>query len=529
MKLCISFFFILITIVSFAQTDNSSNTPISWQLLDSQKDGYPGISLEKAYNELLKNKKPLKKIVVAIIDEGLDDKHPDLAGMEWTNIKEIPGNNIDDDKNGFVDDVHGWNFIGNAKHETFEALREYVRLRNQFENNADTIALKSSPQYTYWKKIVIEKDKIFDRIKWFDTILIQLHILQDYWSEKLRNDSVYIKKVKNHQPDAGSDSSVIKAYDYFMNVLGPNPNVDNWTLIYTIDYLNQNNEDAKTIIERSDPAYFRRKELGDDPYTNTKRNYGNSNTDPDYPHGTACSGVIASLRNNSIGANGITNSVEIMPVRIIVVPNSDEWDKDVANAVIYAVDNGAQVINMSFGKSLSPQKSWVDDAVKYAEQKGVLIVNAAGNNASNVDSLPSYPEPYYQDKSRALNFIKVGATTYDSLLVATFSNYGSDAVDVFAPGVNIYTTDLNNKYMSVDGTSMAAPIVTGLAALIWSYYPQFSYKQIRYCIEESVKPFDIMVTKPGTEEKVSFRTLSRKGGIVNAYHALVIADSIATK
>jgi subtilisin family serine protease len=218
-----------------------------------------------------------------------------------------------------------------------------------------------------------------------------------------------------------------------------------------------------------------------------------------------------------------------MPVKISNGWASDDQDKDVANAIRYAVDNGARIINMSFGKFISPLKSWVDEAVKYAEIKGVLLIAAAGNEATNTDSLVYYPSTYYTDKTITSNLIKVGASTFDSTLVGVFSNYGSKTVNVFAPGVSIYTTQINKGYTSLNGTSFAAPMVAGMAALIWSYYPTFTYKQIRYCLEQSATPFETMVTKPGTREKVPFSSLCTTGGIVNAYQALLIAEQIAKK
>lgn len=542
MKHYITFIFLLITTASLTQSNKSSHPPINWQLMDWKKDGYPGISLEKAYNELLINRTPLKKIIVAIIDDGVDDKHPDLAGMEWTNTKEIAGNNIDDDKNGFVDDVHGWNFVGNLKDGTFEEIREYVRLRGQFENKTDTVALKTNPKYDYWRKIVSEKDKRIENLEWnvqgLDMFLNSVQTLQAYWSRKLAKDTVYFIDIKNQQPDPDSDSSVIKAQAFFIPVMmGAGSNTDSLMLIQSIDELKEKKENynvalkiAKTIIEKKDTAYFRKKELGDDPHTNTTSNYGNSNTFPANSHGTECAGVIAALRNNNMGGNGITNSVEIMPVRIGAANDmADERDKDVANAIRYAVDNGAQVINMSLGKTISPQKKWVDEAVKYAEKKGVLLTVCAANEATNSDSVTDYPSAYYDDKTIATNLMKIGASVYDSSLVASFSNYGKNTVDVFAPGKSIYTSQMNGRYGYFNGTSAAAPVVAGLAALIWSYYPLLNYKQVRYCIEQSATPITTLVIKPGTDEKVPFSSLSRTGGIVNAYNALVIAEQIAKK
>ena len=540
-KIC-SAILLAATITSFAQNNKPSTPPINWQLMDWQQDGYPGISLEKAYNELLKNKKPLKKIIVSIVDCGLDDKHPDLAGMEWTNKKEIPGNNIDDDHNGFVDDVHGWNFTANLSTETFEEVREYIKLRSQFENKIDTLSLKANPQFAYWKKIVDAKNKKVDEMegkqKGTAMFLNALQTLQNYWSKKLMKDTVFVKEIKNNPPDNAADSSVMKARTFFMMATANETrNIDSIALVLIISKVKENSEDnnyvlqaAQTVIEKNDAEFFRKEAVGDDPNTNIKKNYGNASTTPAEPHGTECAGTIAALRNNNIGGNGITNSVALMTVKITAThSHADERDKDVANAIRYSVDNGAQIISMSFGKLISPQKKWVDEAVKYAEQKGVLLIFGAGNGAANNDTIPFYPTAACTDKKLVTNCIKVGASTYDSTLVAGFSNYGTKTVDVYAPGVSIYTTSINNTYESVKGTSFACPMVAGLAALIWSYYPTLTYRQVKECIKKSAAPIDILVIKPGTGEKVPFRTLSSTGGIVNAYNAIKIADAMIKK
>jgi len=426
------------------------------------------------------------------------------------------------------------------RHETYEEIREYVRLKDKFENKTDSVALKTDPQYGYWKQIVAKKNRriYFWEGRGIEKSINAVTILQNFWSKQLVKDSVYVLDIRDRQLDTATDSSIIKAQIFFIWYINRAAGIkDSTTLTEITNNMKRSKQKvteryknellvATTIIEKNDAAYFRKKELGDDPYVITTPNYGNSNIFPDHFHGTGCAGIIAALRNNAIGGNGISNSVEIMPVRIYPVYLADEHDKDVANAIRYAVDNGAQVINMSFGKYLSPLKSWVDEAMKYAEQKGVLLISAAGNDATNNDSLTEYPSTFYNDKTIISNLIKVGASTYDSSLVANFSNYGSKTVHVFAPGDSIYTTLINKKYGSDSGTSYATPVVAGLAALIWSYYPTFTYKQIRYCIEQSAAPIETMVTKPGTNKKVPFSNLCTTGGIVNAYQALIIAEQI---
>jgi cell wall-associated protease len=351
-------------------------------------------------------------------------------------------------------------------------------------------------------------------------------------------DTLYVREVRNLHPDANADSALIKAYDRFMvrinGLANEGISIDSLAL-FEVQHNAESDvkeiEDllypATKIIEKNDAAFFRRNIANDDPYINTKMNYGNANTFPIADirsHGTKIAGVIGALRNNNLGGNGITNAVELMIIK--VSEGGDEWDKDVANSIRYAVDNGAQVINMSFGKTLSPQKEWVEQAMRYAEKKGVLLVAAAGNAHSDNDRASYYPIAYSTDKKIISNLVKVGASTYDSSLVARFSNYGKHSVDFFAPGVSIYTTTLHGKYATVEGTSFATPMVAGLAAIIWSYYPTLTYKQLKYCIEKSATPINILVTKPGTNEKVAFSSLSKTGGIVNAYKAVLIAQEI---
>ncbi len=247
-------------------------------------------------------------------------------------------------------------------------------------------------------------------------------------------------------------------------------------------------------------------------------------------HGTHVTGIIAAQRNNGLGIDGVADKVRIMTLRVI--PDGDEYDKDVALAIIYAVDQGAKVINMSFGKSFSPEKKWVDSAIKYAELKDVLLVHASGNEAENMDEKENYPSPLLtQWHSKANNFITVGASSDGSIeksIAADFSNYGQEMVDVFAPGVKIYSTlPGGNKYGNLSGTSMASPVVAGLAALLRSYYPELSAPEIKKIIEMSVSKPDSLLNcyLPGDKnKKISFNFLCKSGGIVNAYNAVKTAN-----
>ena len=226
-----------------------------------------------------------------------------------------------------------------------------------------------------------------------------------------------------------------------------------------------NGELRKADAADNPPKEYRKEIVQDDETNINDRDYGNKDIMASTPfHGTHCSGIIGAVRDNGIGVDGIADNVRIMMVR--AVPDGDEHDKDIANAIRYAVDNGAQIISMSFGKDFSPQKQWVDDAVRYAQSKGVLMVHAAGNDAANIDSADNFPNPTFIDgNGRATTWITVGASGDPKLggITASFSNYGKKEVDVFAPGVQIYSTiPTGNNYGTASGTSMACPVVCGI-------------------------------------------------------------------
>jgi subtilisin family serine protease len=210
------------------------------------------------------------------------------------------------------------------------------------------------------------------------------------------------------------------------------------------------------------------------------------------------------------------------------VPSGDERDKDVANAIYYAVDNGASVINMSFGKSYSPDRQIVEKAIRYAEKKDVLIVHAAGNDAENKDVIMNYPtRQFIRGNRETSNMVEVAASSrnLDDQLPAKFTNYGKSTVDLFAPGVAVYSTMPENQYKASSGTSMASPVVAGVAALLRSYFPELTAKDTREVLMQSVVPYEGEVYLPGTDEKVLFSDLTISGGIVNAYQAVKIAQN----
>jgi subtilisin family serine protease len=516
------------TFTSFAQ----KQAPNGWHLSDPKTSSYYGISANKAY-EFLKGKKS-QTVIVAIIDSGVDTTHEDLKTILWTNSKEIPNNGIDDDKNGYVDDVHGWNFLGgkdgrNVGKDSYEAARVYHRYRAKFEDVKDPSSLSKEDQelYKMWLKAAKDVTK--------DVDIKQLTTLKLVYKGVKNGDSLIAKalgKPEYSVKDVKAYSPVAMDAVYFKNMMMRISSMNNDNLDITnkqlVDELESEIQKLESI--NTPPPTYRADIVKDNENDFNDRGYGNNDIMAiGADHGTHVSGIIAAVRGNKKGVDGVADNVRIMTLR--AVPDGDEHDKDIALAIRYAADNGAKVINMSFGKGVSPEKNWVDDAVKYAESKGVLLVHAAGNDGANIDTAWNFPTPVFEGgEYKAPNWITVGASGAEkSKLVASFSNYGKEEVDVFAPGVNIYSSiPGGNTYANFSGTSMASPVVAGLAAMILQYYPKFTPEQVKMIIEQSAVPFTASVTNPGTEGDDKLSNLSKTGGVVNAYEAMVMAEQLAT-
>jgi len=534
-------FFILIGFSINNSTYAQLGIPKGWHLMDSTQDSFYGISLNKAYQFLLSKNKNPQIVVVAVIDSGVDTTHEDLKTSLWKNPKEIPGNGIDDDKNGYTDDVYGWNFIGgkdgkSLKKAADERSRVYHRWKDQYLGKIiDTNLLTSFEResYTIWKKAATQLN--FSQEEQMDVLYIELTakamkrhdkiIRQEMGTEEYSCD-----QLEKFEPitKLGKDAKI--GYLTCIKMMGIDPEEKN---IFTLNELTNYIEGKKASFESKDKAPINyREEIIKDNYADfSDRFYGNNDVmGPGPMHGTHVSGIIAAQRNNGLGVDGVADHVRIMTLRVI--PDGDEYDKDVALAIRYAVDQGAKVINMSFGKSFSPEKKWVDSAVRYAELKDVLLVHASGNEGENIDEKENYPSPLLtQWHSKANNFITVGASSdirIEKSIAADFSNYGKEMVDVFAPGVKIYSTiPGGNQYGNLNGTSMASPVVAGVAAILRSYFPELTAPEIKKIIESSVSKPDSLINcyQPGDKnKKVPFNLLCKSGGIINAYNAVKVAN-----
>ena len=537
------------SLLSAAVIAQKTDVPKGWHLMDQKDSGYYGISMDKAYAFVQSKKLKSTPVIVAVLDSGVDTTHEDLRPILWRNPGEIPGNGIDDDKNGYVDDVYGWNFLGsrdgtNVEKDSYEAARVYHALKSKWEDkdiDPKTLSAADAKEYEMWKKAkqdvmgisanpadLKEMKSGYAQLSFVDSVI---QIGDSIIRKDLKKDEYTCKDLAAYTPTIDLAGRV----KMIMVSICKDNNKDDITNLEILEDLEAQvsqleSEIAKNEAVHTAPKDYRNSIVKDNYNGINDKFYGNNNvmvSNKSALHGTHVSGIIAAARNNGVGMDGVADNVRIMTVR--VVPDGDEHDKDIALGIRYAVDNGAKVINMSFGKGFSPEKKWVDDAVKYAESKGVLLVHAAGNSAMNVDTSWNFPTPVFQDGKRADNWVTVGASGDPKAggLIASFSNYGKKDVDVFAPGVKIYSTvPGGNTYQNLQGTSMASPVVAGLAAFILEYYPKLTPEQVKYVIEKSTQKPSGKVIDPGTGEEVKMSELSVSGGVINAYEAIKLASTL---
>ena len=560
-KIYISFFLLLISCKSAKESTSSAVKMTSkdkptqlelqtWYQKDNSSDKIPGISLDKWY-ALNKKQSERKNIIVAVIDTQIDLKHEDLQGQIWINPNEISNNGIDDDHNGYVDDINGWSFTGTKsggyvvwnRYEYVRIVKEWGSLfKDKTESQIETQNLNKYKEYQRAVKTLDEKNKYYK--KWFKSLNYKAAIYptakdtlkyffpkEDYTYQQL--DSMYKKykindkKFWQRRDDCDQDLGAL--IDCMMANIEMNQK--------TFEDIKDQQTQLDSIVNKNlNLDYEERLPIGDNP-TILEKGYGNNNVSNTIKgirtiqdHNTMVSGIIAANRNNDKGIKGIVQNVKIMPLNIS--PSGDEHDKDITMAIRYAVDNGAKIINMSFGKEFSMHEDWVLEVFKYAEKHNVLLVHSAGNLSFDVDKNPDYPSDVSFDGTPEIchNFINVGSTTYkmNQYFVSDFSNYGKQNVDLFAPGEEIYTTGAGNIYKTESGTSFSAPMVSGTAALIWSYYPNLSVQEVKQIILDSGTAYDLEVIVPGTKDKkVPFSELSKSGKVLNVYNAMQLAEKVS--
>ncbi len=519
---------LLISVTVIAQDESNTDTKtktedkyLNWYNLSPIDDQVFGAEVDKSYNQLLKDKKSTT-VIVAVIDGGIDITHEDLKDNIWINKNEIADNGMDDDHNGYIDDIHGWNYLGNSKGE------------NIANENLETTRIYK--RYYQKEKLTKKEKELFNEAKKLYKKELKVATLQKKSFEKFKNK--YNTTYNNICKAVGKDEITLKDLDS-LKIHNKSLKKD---IKYQYRYVKYGFSTAifdkyEDMINEDFDYYlnldFNPREIIGDDITDIKSENGNNNVyGPEAFHGTFVAGIIAAERDNEIGINGIASDVQIMALK--VVPNGDERDKDIAKAIRYAVDNGAKIINMSFGKQLSPYKHLVDEAMIYAEEKGVLLVHAAGNDGFNVDKIKQYPTKNINEQKQISTWITVGASSKnrDEKFAASFTNYGKEMVDLFAPGVRIKSLAPESTYEVADGTSFSAPVVSGVAALLLSYYPELSANEIKDILKKSVNKYaDMKVNKPGDYSKkkkqIVFDELSETAGIVSAYNALKLAEELS--
>jgi subtilisin family serine protease len=522
---------LLFASAAFAQ----DSPPDNWFNLSPSTDNVAGVGTERIYKELLKDKKG-ETVIVAIIDSGVDAEHEDLKDVMWVNPGEIAGNGKDDDGNGYIDDIHGWNFIGGANGNVSGDQLEITRLVKFYGDkfaklDTNNLSKKDREQFAEYKemKAVVDENqmKAEQNLVFYQGAVAALtQVKNDIGKDVIKKDDLL-----NYKSD---DPNITGMAQNMARNFGPETTLDDFLkqLQGGVDYF------TSQAASNYNLDFDGRSVVGDNYFDSSERYYGNNDVKgPDASHGTHVAGIVAAMRNNNIGMNGVADDVRIMSVR--AVPDGDERDKDVANAIRYAVDNGASIINMSFGKGYSWDKKVVDDAVKYAAKKDVLLVHAAGNSAENTDVSKNFPIDVYErkgpfkflQKKQPNNWLEIGALSWKPGKdeVATFSNYGKVNVDIFSPGVDIYSTTPENQYDSYSGTSMASPVTAGVAALIRGYFPELKAKEVREILLQSgTSKGSDMVKLPGADDGdplVRFDSLSQTGKILNAYNAVKLAQA----
>ena len=531
---------LIITTISYTQQVQET-TP---DVLNWYNGGGAGMFTEEGY-KLLSNKKSTT-VVVAVIDSGVDIEHKDLQGKIWVNTNEIAGNGIDDDKNGYVDDIHGWNYLGNSKGENVDLanlektriLRDLTKKFNGIDIN--TLSDLEKEEYKLYETVQADVQAELDNYKkyipYFKMLINKIETTPALMAKRLGKENYTQADLKKFKAVTDEDNELAGIASAILSGRLSVKGVE---------------DQRKYIMDQMDfylnVDFNERALIGDNANDFSDKNYGNNNVEgPDALHGTHVSGIIGAVRGNGIGGDGVANDIKIMALR--AVPNGDENDKDIALAVRYAVDNGAKVINMSFGKGYSPHQKEVYEAFKYADSKGVLLVHAAGNDNANVDKNSNFPTSMYSFQKEKLDlFLTIGASTRNTKdfddatlwqaiksfgkkkrnhkkhLAASFSNYGQTKVDVFAPGEEIFNTVPQSDYKELQGTSMAAPMVAGVGAMLASYFPTLTMNEIKGIILKSATLYKgKMNLLPGSEELVDFATLSVTGGVVNVKNAVIM-------
>ena len=495
-----------------------------WSQLSPEKDGYEGTRTLELYDYIKTLGLEPKPLVVAVMDSGFEMDHPDLKNNVWNNDAEINGKpGVDDDGNGYVDDFHGWNFLGNAVALNLEVTREYARLKKEGVNSSNAYYQKVKKEYDEKKEDDVATNDYIKTLA--NTTRDAVAVLK---ANNITTDPKELQEISSTLTGKSKDAAESILGSYMLMRVTPDDIFEyekefesKVTVSYNLDF------DPSTVI-------------GDNPKVMDEKNYGNN--DPSVKvssHGTHVAGIIGATKKGI----GQAPFVKLMFIRVVPA-DGDERDKDIANGIRYAVDNGASIINLSAGKYFANNEQYVIDAIKYAESKGVLFVAAAGNEGTNIETTINYPRKFYTENGQMKyfsNLLCVGASTWmkqwnsekdpDNLtrkfdLAASFSNFSDKVVDLYSPGVEVNSTVPGGKYQRMGGTSMAAPNAAGVAAILKGYFPDLNASQIKDILMKSSRKYNGLIVKTKEIGKVDFSKLSKTGGVIDAYNAFVMAKNM---
>jgi cell wall-associated protease len=516
-----------------------------WHWKDLEKDGVHGVSLHQAQQLLIDLKLKPSPIVIAILDGGIDTSHQQIRPYLWNNPKEIPGNQIDDDKNGYIDDLHGWNFLGNAAGQNInkaadEKSRIYHRYEKEFKQDkidSSNWDQKKRNTFKIWQQAATEiifTDEDADNlafIKMAKNAVVKMGLIL---IREIEDSNFTAEKLESYQPIGKITADTKISYLRTLQALGIDKTSGYQNIIEDLNEYISGKEQSAISME-TEPEDLRKNIIHDNYEDLTDQFYGNNNVmGPNAKHGTHVAGLAVGIVDTIYTNTSFSNPIKIMGVR--VVPDGDEYDKDIALGIRYAVNNGAKIINMSFGKSFSPEKAWVDSAIRYAASKDVLIIHSAGNESYDLNTKSVYPNPYSINfKDKANNMITVGASSDPLIaesLLTDFSNYGNQVVDLLSPGNKIFSSLPNQNYGFLNGTSMSAPILSHIAGLIRAYFPKLSAKEVKDILIQSCwKPADenSLYPIPQKDQSKKLTEIAAEGGIINAALSIQNAANYTSK
>jgi subtilisin family serine protease len=541
---------LLIGVAGYAQNEN-------WHHL-APEDGVFGAAIERAHAAARESGlRPARRpITIALIGGGIDISHKAISDIIWVNRRERRINGRDNDRNGWIDDRHGWNFLGNDT-MTINSLstmgdREFLRLKDKynhflfvedgiaymFDDELGALVETEPPadmeEFEYFLRVVTESElaetnrgvMLAKAVVWY--IREIGHSMRMAYPERVLTRTDFGEFVRAQQ----STTAMQDALFAFIDLMFMSANTEDWNTMAAFadtEFIPIQELRHERAMARRFPR--ERELIGDDPNDLNDKGYGNNNLLANNAlRNTMIAGIIGAGGGQS-EIRGITNNVQIMTLRI-EADFGEPYMKDMALAIRYAVEQGADIIQLGATNRLFPrhQSHWVEEALRYAEQRNVLVVIPVRDLSSNLDDFPFYPNRNLSTGTLS-NIITVAAS--DSLgNPFLWANFSETELDIFAPGVEIKSAMPGNRYAIDSGSAYAAAMVTGVAAFIKNYFPQITPAQMRQLLIDTVTDrSDAEVEKQYRATAGSMRgriatdlflfsDLCVSGGILNAERAI---------